>query len=127
MPDAAIEPSAPADDAGTTAARKPGAAREATLNAALAGAGAGGAPLAQLRARAQTAYDALELPRWRRSGFWQTSFQELDLDALAPITRAPDATVPAILGWRRARRRARPARRLGRARRSSTRSSPSAA
>ena len=99
MPDATIEPSSPADGNGaaTTSARKPGSAREATLNAALAGAGAGGAPLAQLRARAQTAYDALQLPRWRRSGFWQTSFQELDLDALAPITHAPDATLPAVL------------------------------
>ncbi len=99
MPDATIEPSSPADGDGaaTTAARKPGSAREATLNAALAGAGAGGAPLAQLRARAQAAYDALELPRWRRSGFWQTSFQDLDLDALAPLTRAPDATLPAVL------------------------------
>ena len=44
-----------------------------------------------LRERARAAYDALELPRWRRSGFWQTSFEELDLDALAPRTHAPDA------------------------------------
>jgi Fe-S cluster assembly protein SufD len=97
VPDTTIEPASPPDGSGRAAERKPGSAREATLNAALAGAGAGGAPLAQLRARAQAAYDALELPRWRRSGFWQTSFQELDLDALAPITRPPDATVPQIL------------------------------
>jgi len=91
VPDASRTPPASAP------APKPGAAQEATLNAALAGRGAGGAPLAQLRARASAAYDALELPRWRRSGFWQTSFQELDLDALAPIVRAPDPTVPEIL------------------------------
>ena len=82
-------------------APKPGAAREATLNAALGGRGAGGAPLAVLRERARVAYDALELPRWRRSGFWQTSFEDLDLDALAPRTHAPDATLPAILADQR--------------------------
>ena len=48
------------------AAPKPGAAREATLNATLGGRGAGGAPLSVLRERARIAYDALELPRWRR-------------------------------------------------------------
>ena len=82
-------------------ARKPGAAREATLNSALAGRGAGGAPLATLRERARSAYDALALPRWRRSGFWQTSFEDLDLDALTPRTHAADATLPAILGGQR--------------------------
>ena len=80
-------------------ARKPGSPPEATLNHALAGAGAGGggAGLAVLRERARAAYDALELPRWRRSGFWQTSFQELDLDAMAPIPHAGDPTPPEIL------------------------------
>ena len=78
-------------------ARKPGAAREATLNSALAGRGAGGEPLAVSRERARVAYEAMELPRWRRSGFWQTSFEDLDLDALAPIAHGPDATRPAIL------------------------------
>jgi Fe-S cluster assembly protein SufD len=82
-------------------ARKPGSPPEATLNAALAGRGAGGAPLAELRARAQAAYDTLELPRWRRSGFWQTSFQELDLDALAPITHGPDPRLPEIVAGQR--------------------------
>jgi len=81
--------------------RKPGSPPEATLNAALAGRGAGGAPLAVLRERARLAYDSLELPRWRRSGFWQTSFQELDLESLAPVEQAPDATLPKILGDRR--------------------------
>ncbi len=82
-------------------ARKPGSPPEATLNAALAGRGGGGAPLAELRARAQAAYDTLELPRWRRSGFWQTSFQELDLDALAPITHGPDPGLPEIVAGQR--------------------------
>jgi Fe-S cluster assembly scaffold protein SufB len=78
-------------------ARKPGSARPATLNAALAGAGHGGAPLATLRERARQAYEALELPYWRRSGFWQTSFEDVDLASLRPVLWGPDATVPAIL------------------------------
>jgi Fe-S cluster assembly protein SufD len=80
---------------------KRGAAREATLNAALAGRGAGGAPLEMLRERARVVYEALELPRWRRSGFWQTSFEDLDLGALAPRTHAPDAALPTILSGQR--------------------------
>ena len=79
------------------AAPKPGAHREATLNHALAGRGAGGAPLAELRERARDAYERLELPRFRRSGFWQTSFEDLDLAALEARTHAPDAALPAIL------------------------------
>ena len=62
---------------------KPGRHREANLYRALAGAGAGdGRTLAQLRAAALVAYEAAELPVWRRSGFWTTSLQSLDLDAL---------------------------------------------
>ncbi|HYM54989.1 MAG TPA: SufD family Fe-S cluster assembly protein [Solirubrobacteraceae bacterium] len=62
---------------------KPGRHREATLYHALAGAGAGdGRTLAQLREAALSAYEASELPVWRRSGFWTTSLQSLDLDAL---------------------------------------------
>jgi Fe-S cluster assembly scaffold protein SufB len=79
-------------------ASKPGTPPAATLNSALAGAGAGGEPLAALRERARVAYDSLELPYWRRSGFWQTSFAELDLAALAPIEHAPDAAAsPAFI------------------------------
>jgi hypothetical protein len=78
-------------------APKPGAHREAALNSALGGAGAGGAPLAVLRERARAAYDGLELPRWRRSGFWQTSFEDLDLGALTSPAHAPDPALPAIL------------------------------
>ena len=62
---------------------KPGRHREATLYHALHGAGAGdGRTLEQLREAALKAYEALELPVWRRSGFWTTSFTELDLGAL---------------------------------------------
>jgi Fe-S cluster assembly protein SufD len=72
--------------------------REATLYQPLAGAGAR-AELSehpasadparaqeiadQLRKRALDAYERLELPQWRRSGFWSTSFAELDLAALS--------------------------------------------
>jgi Fe-S cluster assembly protein SufD len=69
-------------EAGRPAA-KPGGHREATLYRALAGAGAAdGRTLAQLREAALSAYEALELPVWRRSGFWTTSLQGLDLDSL---------------------------------------------
>jgi Fe-S cluster assembly protein SufD len=62
---------------------KPGRHREATLYRALAGAGAGdGRSLAQLRKDAAAAFEELELPVWRRSGFWTTTLQNLDLDAL---------------------------------------------
>lgn len=64
-------------------AMKPGRHREATLYSALARAGAGdGRSLAQLREAALSAYENLELPIWRRSGFWSTSIASLDLDAL---------------------------------------------
>jgi Fe-S cluster assembly protein SufD len=62
---------------------KAGRHREATLYEALAGAGAGdGRSLEQLRADALVAFQTLEPPVWRRSGFWTTSLQGLDLDAL---------------------------------------------
>ena len=64
---------------------KPGRHREATLYHALHGAGAGhGArrTLSQLREAALAHYYTSELPVWRRSGFWTTSLQTLDLDAL---------------------------------------------
>ncbi|HEV3047608.1 MAG TPA: SufD family Fe-S cluster assembly protein [Solirubrobacteraceae bacterium] len=63
---------------------KAGRHREASLYRALHGAGAGdGRSLAQLREAALAAYERLELPVWRRSGFWTTSLQGLELDALA--------------------------------------------
>jgi Fe-S cluster assembly scaffold protein SufB len=62
---------------------KPGRHREATLYHALAGDGAGdGRTLAQLREVALAHYYTSELPVWRRSGFWTTTLQALDLDAL---------------------------------------------
>ncbi|HEV7586309.1 MAG TPA: SufD family Fe-S cluster assembly protein [Solirubrobacteraceae bacterium] len=62
---------------------KAGRHREATLYEALAGRGAGdGRSLEQLRADAVEAFERLELPVWRRSGFWTTSLQSLDLDLL---------------------------------------------
>jgi Fe-S cluster assembly scaffold protein SufB len=69
---------------GTAAVKeKAGRHRAATLYQALAGAGAGdGRSLAQLREAALRAYETSELPVWRRSGFWTTSLQSLELDAL---------------------------------------------
>jgi Fe-S cluster assembly protein SufD len=62
---------------------KAGRHREATLYQALAGAGAGdGRSLEQLRKDAREAFEGSELPVWRRSGFWTTSLEKLDLDAL---------------------------------------------
>ena len=90
--------SADATSAGGAVAVKPGRHREASLYHALAGAGAGdGRTLAELRAAAQTAFERSELPVWRRSGFWTTSFAELDLDALGPREHARDAGVPELV------------------------------
>jgi Fe-S cluster assembly protein SufD len=76
--------------AGTGRQAKPGRHRETSLYHALAGAGAsagvsgsGAEKLAKLRAAAREAYERLELPVWRRSGFWTTNLQSLDLDALS--------------------------------------------
>ncbi|HTZ85607.1 MAG TPA: SufD family Fe-S cluster assembly protein [Solirubrobacteraceae bacterium] len=76
---------------------KPGRHREATLYHALHGAGAGdGRTLEQLRAAAGEAFERLELPVWRRSGFWTTSLESLDLDALS-TERSPAADVPDVV------------------------------
>ena len=74
------------------AALKPGRHREASLYHALAGAGAGdGRSLAAAaRGRAERLRE-LELPVWRRSGFWTTSLQSLDLDALDAVRRPQPA------------------------------------
>ena len=75
---------------------KAGRHREATLYQALAGAGAGdGRSLAELREAALKAFEASELPVWRRSGFWTTSLQSLDLDALR--TSVSERDVPGIV------------------------------
>jgi Fe-S cluster assembly protein SufD len=80
---------------------KPGRHREATLYHALHGAGAGDGvrTLSELRKAALTAYDTLELPVWRRSGFWTTTLQTLDLDALeiSPSGGVPGGEVPDVV------------------------------
>ena len=78
---------------------KPGRHREASLYHALAGAGAGnGRTLEQLREAALKSYETSELPVWRRSGFWTTSLQSLDLDALEAQRRTSEpGTVPEIV------------------------------
>ena len=78
---------------------KPGRHREATLYHALSGAGAGnGRTLEQLREAALKSYETSELPVWRRSGFWTTSLQSLDLDALEAQRRTSEpGTVPEIV------------------------------
>jgi Fe-S cluster assembly protein SufD len=77
---------------------KPGRHREASLYHALAGAGAGdGRSLAELRESALRAFEDSELPVWRRSGFWTTSFAELDEELLVPhldMAPAHDTGVP---------------------------------
>ncbi|HKC82870.1 MAG TPA: SufD family Fe-S cluster assembly protein, partial [bacterium] len=76
---------------------KAGRHREATLYRALAGAGAGdGRSLSELREAALKAFESSQLPVWRRSGFWTTSLQSLDLDALE--TRLLDVGVPEVVG-----------------------------
>jgi Fe-S cluster assembly scaffold protein SufB len=75
---------------------KPGRHREASLYHALHGAGAGGKSPNEIRAAARRFYEAAELPSWRRSGFWTTSFTGLDLDALAPRTHSPSPVLPAV-------------------------------
>jgi Fe-S cluster assembly protein SufD len=69
----------------------------AVLNRALDGAGAAdGRSLDELRAAARAAFDAQELPMWRRSGFWTTSFRALDADAVTPAPAAGDS-VPDVV------------------------------
>jgi Fe-S cluster assembly protein SufD len=64
-------------------AEKAGRHRPATLYQALAGAGAGdGRTLGELREQALRAFESSALPVWRRSGFWTTSLESLDFDAL---------------------------------------------
>jgi Fe-S cluster assembly protein SufD len=93
--DAAVD--TPANGASPVAV-KPGRHREASLYHALAGAGAGeGHTLAELRGQAERAFVQSELPVWRRSGFWTTSFAELDLEALATREHPRDSGVPGFV------------------------------
>jgi Fe-S cluster assembly protein SufD len=87
------------DGTGAAVAVKPGRHREATLYHALHGAGAGdGRTLEQLREAALRVYESSELPVWRRSGFWTTSFEGLDLDALQVRHHPPTSRSGAALG-----------------------------
>ncbi len=82
----------------TAVTPKAGRHREATLNRALAGAGAGdGRSLPELREAARAVYDEQTLPVWRRSGFWTTTLRDLDVEALRVAEHAPGQT-PAIVG-----------------------------
>ncbi len=81
---------------------KPGRHREASLYHALHGAGAGpggreGLSPQEIRDAAALLYEQSELPVWRRSGFWTTSLQALDLDALEIRTHDPQAHPPAFV------------------------------
>jgi Fe-S cluster assembly scaffold protein SufB len=78
---------------------KPGRHRESTLYHALHGAGGGdGRSLQELREAALAVYEHSALPVWRRSGFWTTSFESLDLDALQVRHHEADAgAIPQIV------------------------------
>jgi Fe-S cluster assembly protein SufD len=94
---AAAKPSATANGASPVQV-KPGRHREATLYHALAGAGAGdGRSLDELRAAALEAYEAFDLPVWRRSGFWTTSLQKLDLDSLVSAPAGARGEIPDVV------------------------------
>jgi Fe-S cluster assembly protein SufD len=76
---------------------KPGRHREADLYSALHGSGAGtGRTLEQLREEALEVYESSELPVWRRSGFWTTTLQSLDLESLE-IRHHQGGELPAIV------------------------------
>jgi Fe-S cluster assembly scaffold protein SufB len=100
-----VPPEVMADTNGATPARapegiavKPGRHREASLYHALAGVGAGdGRSLAELRADAERSFQESELPVWRRSGFWTTTFVELDLEALATREHPSEEGAPAFV------------------------------
>ncbi|HYB23873.1 MAG TPA: hypothetical protein VED41_08765, partial [Solirubrobacteraceae bacterium] len=98
MSDAAATGSVAGAAADGGVAVKPGRHREASLYHALHGAGAGdGRSLEQLREAALRAYEALELPVWRRSGFWTTSLQSVELDTLRTSVPAAQAQVPEVV------------------------------
>jgi Fe-S cluster assembly scaffold protein SufB len=71
--------------------------REATLRSALDGAGTPRMTLADSRARARESFERLPLPTWRRSGFWTTSLESLDLDSLTIRERVASGGRPAFL------------------------------
>ncbi|HEX4107996.1 MAG TPA: SufD family Fe-S cluster assembly protein [Solirubrobacteraceae bacterium] len=92
-------------DAGSEVAAKPGRHREATLYRALDGDGApAGLSLAEHRDAARALFEQLELPVWRRSGFWTTSLAEIDLGAMRAHRgdAVPSIVTDTVGGLRRA-------------------------
>lgn len=53
--------------------------------------------LDDLRRRALAVYDAEPVPKWRRSGFWTTSVDKLDLDALEARRYEPSVELPRVV------------------------------
>jgi Fe-S cluster assembly protein SufD len=49
------------------------------------------------RKQALEAYEAEEVPTWRRSGFWTTTLRNLDLDALEPRHHEPVDELPELV------------------------------
>jgi Fe-S cluster assembly protein SufD len=91
------EAAAAATADGTSRPAREAASRMAVLNRALDGAGAAdGRSLEDLRSAARERFDSLEMPTWRRSGFWTTTFRNLDAEALEPRTAA-DESVPDVV------------------------------
>jgi Fe-S cluster assembly protein SufD len=78
-------------------ARKPGAHREATLYRALNGAGAGPLTPEQLRETGLEAYERLDMPIWRRSGFWTTSLKDVDLATLTEVEHPAGGPLPEVV------------------------------
>jgi Fe-S cluster assembly scaffold protein SufB len=80
---------------------KPGRHREASLYQALHGAGApleaSGGTLSEHRAAALAAYERLELPVWRRSGFWSTGLQSVELETLRTDGAAAPGEIPEVV------------------------------
>jgi Fe-S cluster assembly protein SufD len=49
------------------------------------------------RKQALDAYEAEEVPTWRRSGFWTTTLRNLDLDSLEPRHHEPAGELPELV------------------------------
>jgi Fe-S cluster assembly protein SufD len=92
----ALNGAQPSAEDGARPRTKAGTHREATLYHTLHGNGAGdGRSLQELRDAARAAYDSLELPVWRRSGFWTTTLADLELESLT--TERSGGGVPAVV------------------------------
>ena len=53
--------------------------------------------LGDLRSKALEVYEAEPTPRWRRSGFWKTTVDALDLDALEARRYEPSVELPRVV------------------------------